>query len=79
MYRGGLRGGWHSGLDYGEELPTLETGLDHIEGMDGESGYRAGREAGNGLDQRGGEARMVFVHKVRRVVDVIMVCVEGKK
>jgi hypothetical protein len=47
--------------------------------MDGESGYRASGEAGNGLDQRGGEARMVFVHKARRVVDVIMAWCRGQK
>ena len=31
--------------------------------MDGECGDCAGGEAGNGLDQRGGEAHMVVSHK----------------
>ena len=42
---------------------TLQARLDHVKGMDGECGDCAGGEAGNGLDQRGGEARMVVSHK----------------
>lgn len=30
--------------------------------MDDEGGYCAGAEASAGLDQRGGEARMIFIH-----------------
>lgn len=30
--------------------------------MDDKSGYCAGAEASAGLDQRGGEARMIFIH-----------------
>jgi hypothetical protein len=51
----------------------LETRLDHVQGVDGEGGYRAGGEAGDGLDQRGGEARMVFIHKGRGTAVIIMV------
>jgi hypothetical protein len=40
----------------------LEAGLDHVEGMDGECRYGASGEASDGLDQRGGEARMVVIH-----------------
>jgi hypothetical protein len=44
----------------------LETGFDHIERMSCEStGYSSGK-AGNGLNQRRGEARMVVVHRVMR-------------
>jgi hypothetical protein len=45
------------------EGSTLESGFDHIEGMDGKCGTCASCEASNGLDQRGGEARMVVVHE----------------
>jgi hypothetical protein len=41
---------------------TLEAGLNHVEGMDGECRYGASGEASDGLDQRGGEARMVVIH-----------------
>ena len=40
----------------------METGLDHVEGMDGKCRYGAGRETSDGLDQRGGEARMAVIH-----------------
>ena len=52
---------------------TLKAGLDHIQWMNGERGDGAGGQAGNGLDQRGGEARMVFVHKGGRVAGVLIV------
>ena len=42
---------------------TLKPGFDHVEGMDGKRGSCASCKAGNGLDQRGGEARMVVVHE----------------
>lgn len=42
---------------------TLKTSLDHVERMDGEGRNCTGGEAGDGLNQRGGEARMVFIHK----------------
>ena len=40
--------------------------------MDRDCGNGAGGEAGNGLDQRGGEVRMVVGHKVEEVVDIIV-------
>jgi hypothetical protein len=46
---------WGKGL-------TLEAGLDHVEGVDGECRYGASGEASDGLDQRGGEAHMVVIH-----------------
>ena len=48
-------------MTWGMEL-TLEAGLNHVEGMDGECRYGASGEASDGLDQRGGEARMVVIH-----------------
>jgi hypothetical protein len=52
---------------------TLKTGLDHVQRVHSERGDGAGGEAGDGLDQRGGEARMVFCHVGGGKVDVIMV------
>jgi hypothetical protein len=54
------------------EGQTLQAGLDHVERVDGERGDGAGGQAGDGLDQRGREARMVFVHKGGGVVEVLM-------
>lgn len=54
------------------ERRTLQAGLDYVERVDGERGDGAGGQAGDSLDQRGREARMVFVHKGRGVVDVLM-------
>jgi hypothetical protein len=68
----GFVGSWELGGG-GKGRPTLETRLDHVQGVDGEGGYRAGGEAGDGLDQRGGEARMVFIHKGRGTAVIIMV------
>jgi hypothetical protein len=51
---------------------TLQAGLDHVERVDGERGDGAGGQAGDGLDQRGREGRMVFVHKGGGVVDFLM-------
>ena len=47
---------------------TLKTGFNHVEGMDGQCRYGTGREAGDGLDQRGRETRMVFTHVIRAVL-----------
>ena len=41
----------------------MESGFDHVEGMDGKCGTCASCEASDGLNQRGGEARMVVVHE----------------
>jgi hypothetical protein len=41
----------------------LKTGFDHIEGMGCKSRGYAGSEAGNGLNQRRRETRMVVIHR----------------
>lgn len=63
-----VRLGGQYGLEVGGGGSTLETGLDYVERMDGECGYCAGGEAGDGLDQRGRQARMVFIHIMRAMV-----------
>jgi len=57
---------WTGTVSTGEEESlggTLKPGFDHVQRMDGEGGSCASCEAGNGLDQRGREARMVVVHE----------------
>jgi hypothetical protein len=45
---------------------TLETGFDHVERMSCESSGCASGKAGNCLNQRRGETRMVVVHRVMK-------------
>lgn len=60
---GGVRGGMGEGMGRGVGgKRTLEPRLDHVEWVDSEGRGGAGAEAGDGLDQRGGHARMVVIH-----------------
>lgn len=61
MFRGG------EGEGRGKEVKgrrgrTLEACLDYVKRVDDEGGDCTGAEASAGLDQRGGEARMIFIH-----------------
>jgi hypothetical protein len=73
-WTGRLSGLWlgHCGLEQEKGRHTLQTGLDHVERVHGKRGDGAGRQASNGLDQRGREARMVFVHKGGGGVDDVV-------
>ena len=42
---------------------TLHARLDNIKRVNEERGYRAGRKAGDGLDEGGGEALMISRHR----------------
>lgn len=46
---------------------TLKASLDHVEGMDCQSGDGAGGEAGDGFNERGREALMVGGHREGKV------------